>query len=294
MLTKRWTVAVISPEYRDRSNALARPFEFGDGVILECAPKWLKGKEVAKGLGRPYVHELKEAEYVLRKEYFADGFGQEHSDALRQMRRCNVSLWLARPSPIGFTVDLNVLFPDDAPVFAQHIGINNPFIHSPRDARNALSEEDLLKARALYGAMPQEGAVRTAIDVLDRALTEGNWSMRYLVLWIALEALFGPEDSREITHRIALRIAMMNGRTEPADGKKILYRKVKEAYSWRSKVVHGLKLNKLKPEKSVDLRDTSEELIRDALTLILLNPAVLNQLNDRGREDYLDGLVFGE
>jgi len=291
---KRFTIAVITDEYEDAHGALScNPFEIGDGIVIARTPDFLKHGEVVRDLGWPIKDCVEQAKFAFIKEYEADGLGAEHDEALSHIRDCNLALWIAQPSRIGFRYEVNLLFVESDEPFRQHIGLCEPMLCSPSDACNSLTIDDLLKAKDMYKNMPQEGSVRTAILALARALTESNWATRYLVLWIGLEALFGPDDAREMTHRIAERIAMFNGSGLPGADRKTIYRQVKDCYGWRSKIVHGLKLGSLTPQKSGELRDTSERFIRDALTHILLDPAILTEINGSRREQYLDELVFG-
>jgi len=292
MPQKRITVAPITYEYKDPNGVLSEPFELGDGVVITRVPEWLKSEEVMRDLGWPVKAALEKAKHAFLKEYEADGLGAEHDEALAQIRDCNAALWIARPSRISYRCALNVFFSDGDKPFRQQIALFEPIRPSPTDRANALTLDDLSHAKGLYSNMPKEGAVRTAIAALIRGLTEANWAMRYLVLWIGLEALFGPKDGREITYRISQRIAFFNGSGLPSNQKKAICSQAKECYSWRSRIVHGLNLKKLKPEKSGGLRDATEKLVRDALTRALSDPEVLSKLNGKEREQYLDGLVF--
>lgn len=86
---------------------------------------------------------------------------------------------------------------------------------------------------------------RYRLDTMDTAL--GRFSMSYkLQTWlenmvdltIALEALFGPEDNKELSHRIALRCAWLLNVDENVTNNRI-YNQVRTMYDIRSSVVHG-------------------------------------------------------
>ena len=108
--------------------------------------------------------------------------------------------------------------------------------------------ENTRKIFAGIKTVKMQGATWVAIYSLITALMERTWEVRYLLFWIALEALFGSDDPREITYRLSQRTSLFLGRNkEEAKG---LYPRVKEGYGWRSKVVHGMHLGKLHKEES--------------------------------------------
>ena len=81
-------------------------------------------------------------------------------------------------------------------------------------------------------------SVWTAMRALWAALTTTEADIRYSLLWIVLEALFGDEgNSGEITHKLAERIALFL--TNTADEARELYHKTKKSYQKRSIIVHG-------------------------------------------------------
>jgi hypothetical protein len=106
-----------------------------------------------------------------------------------------------------------------------------------------------------------------------------------------LEALFGPEGPSETTYRLAQRIALFLGETR--EDKRRLFDEAKQAYSWRSKIVHGRRLSKLIPEKSEKLSVVAEDLIRAAFVKIVNAPELLRQFDSTNRDEFLDGLSFG-
>ena len=111
--------------------------------------------------------------------------------------------------------------------------------------------------------------------------------MRYLLLWIALEALFGADS--EITFRISQRIAFfISGQAEA----KETFRRMKRAYNWRNKIVHGLRHRELKREESEQVLHDTETAIRKALRRILLDAAMVGNFVDNRREPYLDELAY--
>jgi hypothetical protein len=126
--------------------------------------------------------------------------------------------------------------------------------------------------------------------MLYRGLTESMWEGRYLWQWIVLEALFGPDDPQETTHRLAQRIAIFL--KEDLDSRKTYFQRAKEAYGWRSKLVHGAKLSRLTTEKSKSLTIFTEEVVRGAFHKILLSDQLADVLGGKSRDSYLEDLAL--
>jgi hypothetical protein len=163
----------------------------------------------------------------------------------------------------------------------------------PSYASIDLESSDFLEvftlAKAFQGAR-DEGTVRTATNALGLALSQRSWPLRFLALWLALEGLFGPTDARETTFRLCQRIALfLAGRGE---GAVELFAKVNESYRWRSKTVHGLRLQKLEPNASALLMEEVELLVQRALFKLLASQQLVEVFDSKAREPYLDNLAL--
>ena len=79
--------------------------------------------------------------------------------------------------------------------------------------------------------------MRVALDRFDATYDEYWWITIIVDLTIALEALFGPPETSELSHRLKLRTAFLMGRTE--DEADSLFQQVGAMYDIRSRVVHG-------------------------------------------------------
>lgn len=111
--------------------------------------------------------------------------------------------------------------------------------------------------------------------------------VRYALFWMALEALFGPQDAREITYRLSQRIAFFLGENQTEA--KQFFSLAKKGYGFRSKIVHGRW--KDDPEGVARMADV-EELVRRSFGRILSDAAVRNTFSGKARESYLDELPF--
>jgi hypothetical protein len=112
-------------------------------------------------------------------------------------------------------------------------------------------------------------------------------SVRCLLFWVALEALFGPEDGREITFRLSQRIGffLAVNRQEARQ----LFEMAKAGYGFRSKIVHG----RWKQDPNATKRMAeAESLFRSAFIRVLETPELIETFATKKREAFLDGLAF--
>ena len=284
--------------------ALDVPFDLGNDVLLCARPDWLTQDEITYALGDYDRTLLETSYYVLMQEYNASSFGEPDSawagerprskqqKAEEALNLADTALWLAKPAPIGFRRVVVAHHPSGLWQRVQ-FGWANPLCCRSLDIENEYERSDLQLAKELNCALLTVGrqqAIWIAARTLWLALVTREWPIRYLLLWAALETLFGPEDGREITYRIAQRLAFFisEDRTEA----KKRFQMCKKAYEWRCRVVHGMRLKKLKPQESEGLMHESEFLIRLSIRRILKNKSLMMEINGRNREDFLDNLVF--
>jgi Apea-like HEPN len=79
------------------------------------------------------------------------------------------------------------------------------------------------------------------------------------------EALFCT-DSSEMTHKLAERVAFFLG--ENGAERTSIFKNIKAAYTVRSKVVHGDKIDKKRANQAPDLSRTCDELLRKSLAKV--------------------------
>lgn len=291
MSKKRCTIAPIQPS-GDIGESLDKPVNFGCGVILCVVPDWLKGKQITKHLSEFNREQLSCVKFALMVEYDADSLRE--SKALELITLANLALWIAMPSSIGFDFVVEADFSSNAWSFKRSSDVSLLYPHK-KDAANRPAKKELEFARELHlvlTQLPRDGAVWIAIHTLQIALIEEKWPVRYLLFWIVLEVLFGPEDAREMAYRLSQRIAffLSSNRKEALDLSKV----AKDGYGWRSKVVHGMHLTKLTEEKSEEIAHKVENLVWRALNRLLRDPTLVRKFSGKNRESYLDDLVFGE
>ena len=117
----------------------------------------------------------------------------------------------------------------------------------------------------------------------------GSVEIRYSLFWIALEALFGPKDGRELVFRLSQRIAFFLAKSR--SGARETASIAKKAYDFRSKLVHG---NWQPNAKAEDLMGDTENIARSCLVRMTESETLLDAFMKDSRESFLDNLVFTE
>lgn len=249
------------------------------------------------------IYEFDSAEYMEEKIKREKLLDQRNKAIRRLLMIANLALWLAKPSDLGFNLIIHSKkaikehepkSPFDHTWIAQSISEVQHIIPHDRYAESTLSGDDLALARNLntgLNKMWDNKTILTAVEVLWKALTARLDDVRLLLLWVVLEALFGPEDGREITFRISQRIGFFLGIDRAAA--RAIFSKVKKSYGERSKVAHGAKQTKVASEALLLHILELEEWIRQALLRILNEPDVGKRFSKgKEREKYLDDLPF--
>ncbi len=116
--------------------------------------------------------------------------------------------------------------------------------------------------------------------------------IRHLLLWIALEALFGNDDG-EIRYRLSQRLAffLAQDRAEASQ----FFAEVRRGYDVRCKIAHGGWGPKTQnTDESVALTGSTEEFVRRAFVRLLLDGEAAKQLCGKNRGAFLDRLPFAE
>jgi Apea-like HEPN len=236
--------------------------------------KLLINDEITQGLSDQDRTLLDTTKYVLMQEYeatalhdpdpawFGDTPRSKQDKAEEEINIANIALWIAKPCAIGFR---RVVVPCRRSAVWRRVrfGVANPLIPHAFDVHNVVEGTELKTAKELNGALSALGrgdALWVASRTLWLALLTREWTVRYLLLWTALETLFGPTDAREVTYRLSQRLAFFLSaqRDEARDG----FEAAKRGYEWRCRVVHGMRLSKLKPETSQSLMQEAESMTR--------------------------------
>lgn len=147
--------------------------------------------------------------------------------------------------------------------------------------------DDILSCWKTYDSL-HSGRIRNALDFFFYAWRAYYLEHACLNLSIALESLFSPESSTEVSHQIAYFASRFWSR-EPNE-RENLYRLVKAFYTQRSRLVHGA------APKWEKLRETTPAVFRfcsQVLKRLLLDSNLAGRLNNsKLREGFLNELLF--
>ena len=163
-------------------------------------------------------------------------------------------------------------------------------------AGHVLTKAEIDLARRVYRALarlPRGGSLHQVHGLLWRALITESWDIRFIFLWIVLEALFGSESATgEVAFRLSSRLALFL-ESEGA-GARALYDDAKKSYNVRSRIVHGLRLKNLPDDQADRYMGSLERWVRDSLVKVVLDDRLHETFAGNGREAYLEGLMFGD
>jgi hypothetical protein len=118
-----------------------------------------------------------------------------------------------------------------------------------------------------------------AIEYFNKSYNEPYPRDSFLDLMIVLENLYLKNISQELSYRLSMRMAHVLGNNK--EERIHIYHLIKEAYSLRSKIVHGEKSNVLDKQIFIELR----ELTRKSIIYFLEN-------KDNWDEKKLDELIL--
>jgi hypothetical protein len=260
-------------------------FQFAPNASLVRIPDWLK-KDVSQ-LGQD------EAECTHCFVYESE----DNTPQYDPIYLANLALWLQPLSPVSFTFVFHA--EESSGTFSVLMcERHDRFFYLPNDAlnRGRIACEDLQPAQRLYAALSKirrHSAPWTACRAVTMALQMQRNEIRNLLLWIALEALFGVENGAEIRYRLSQRLAFFiaNDRTEASE----LFAKARRGYNIRCKVAHGgWGPQTQNTDEGVAITGCAEEFVRRSLIRLLQEDGTTEQFCGKNREAFLDGLPFLE
>jgi hypothetical protein len=276
--------------------------DLGGGLRLSATPPWVRSQRLLERASAQDREAVRHASHAFIVSYEAAALGAPDPSCTgigpksiqeSKYELCvlgNLALWLAKPSPVCFTVVIHAPQVEAEPVAQQIQTHASMLLCHPRDIRARITASDLGVAQRLHGglvAVEPASAVFTAIRATWAGLQMNIEPIRYALFWIALEALFGPEDAREITYRLSQRLALFlaGDRREAKD----LFSMAKSGYAFRSKIVHGRWADE--PESSARIAE-AEALVRRSLTRVVESDDLRSTFTGRRREGFLDDLPW--
>ena len=305
-----WRAIAPIWSYRDAHGAIGEGVELADGVCVLPTPEYIRSEQATQYLAAMMRDRVAhESPYSLSLEYEASrhdepdpdwrGPGETTRQGTAQMKLelGSLAMWIARPARVGIEVVFHTSRTDElAPGQISHPDYLRPL---PRDVGDHLNIRDIEVARRLLGVtldIERQDVARTstawsAIRFLLKGLQEDSKEMRLVMLWIAMEALFGSEHATgEIRFRSSQRAAFFVADT--LEEARELFKTAMVSYQWRSRVVHGARLKKLDAAKADEVLGDTENLVRRGLAKVLLDPELVETFTSGRRDEYLDELVF--
>jgi hypothetical protein len=280
---------------------------FADGIVFQDVPEWVREESFLNYLSHHDRQSVLEASQAFVAEYEASAIGEpdpswmgDEPKAIQDIKTesallANLALWLRQPSSVCLTVILHAISwkipgQDEREPLIQRSESQIPIYCHPNDLHNPLTPAHLTKAAELHRVLcsvPRDSAVRTAIRALWTGLTSQALDIRYSLLWVALEALFGANESGEIAYKLSQRIAFFLANT-PEEGRG-LFQTVKKCYGVRSKIVHG----RWKPDPEADqAMGHTESILRTSIRRLLEDPEMMRAFCSKHRDKFLEDWVF--
>lgn len=302
MKTTWMAVAPIENERWSTKSTL--PISFARGVRIDVIPAWVYAGIDSIQIDFTNSQRIKGSKNAFLVEYDAEALGSPDPDDPKTPARdiqtarheaillANLALWIANPNAVGYSSITHFENITLNPLLCQYAQIQS-FSPLGSYAHTVLTNADFLLACSLHAELfdlSRRGPTWLAAYSVSLGLRERDWASRFMQMWIALEALFGPEDAREITFRLAQRLAFFLESDKNLAFE--LFKEIRASYSWRSKIVHGLKLSKLTGEESEVLANSIEHIVATCLRKILLDHSLVHSFDGPQREDFLDKLAF--
>ena len=297
----RWrTIAPISPEYQNREG-IGTVYDLGLGISLGPRASWPVDPTVLPSLGDVYRREIEESGLFMVAEYDAEAMGDpsdvpgftKQALSFRRLREAALALWILRPSRLCFRLGVyHVESEEGLWLHRGHEIFCLSFLALERYRHARLVRRDVLASAELFGALAtilHDGPVWVACRCLFGALQETDPSLRFLLHWIGLEALFGaPNRSRGVGDTLTVRAgAFLQTVGETA---RQIRRALSRSYEYRHAISHGMRLAGL-PSDPEQLILPVEGAMRGALHKILTDSALVSVFNGSTREEYLDSLA---
>ena len=276
-------------------------FEFAGGILLAATPEWVVKDKLLESLSAWDREAMLASPCSLIASYEAAALGdpdpawtgpKPKSIQDKKFELCllaNLALWLTRASPAHFVIVLHAPQVDDT-LLIQSISRHSPLLCHPQDEDARIEATDIPVAVQIHHSLAvitRDTSLSWAVRATWAALQTNAEVIRFALFWMALEALFGPKDAREIAYRLSQRIALFLGENQ-VDAKQF-FSLAKKGYGFRSKIVHGHWKND--PEGLTRMAEV-ENLVRKSFLRILSDEALRNTFSGRERESYLDELAF--
>lgn len=300
-----WHAYGIIVDFYLENGVLNLPLDIGSGVKIEAVPEWINTGDYLDNFSPSERDEISCAKFAFSTSYAAEAIGSRDLEWKGQEPRsiqsaidekfslAGLALWISKPSKFSCGPKLHFEVSNDPGSFRQS-SVSEKIRVSESESEGFPSEEDFASAKDILKALlslERSGNVFMAIKILLHGLQDSVMEIRYLSHWIVLESLFGPEETNETTYRLSQRICFFL-RDKP-DDRNALFKEIKKCYQFRSKIVHGMRSSKSIKNQQDALLIKSESLIRESLARILTDASLVSAFDGKGRDEYLESLIFG-
>lgn len=192
-----WELISVVPNLSDtQCRVLDNNFELAKRLTIGPIPSWVKEDRILDNLSWPDRSMIEKSNYYLRFLYESKGIRSKQREAEELLKYASLALWLAKPVPCGINAHLHFDRPDGQRI-QRSATWGDQLLSHKRDNQNILTRDDLLSAKNLLEQLilipKKQCTMRTSINLLWRALIDPWWQSRYLCMWIALEAMYGPD-----------------------------------------------------------------------------------------------------
>ena len=208
----------------------------------------------------------------------------------------NLSLWLAGISDVAYASLYHIKEDINRAYLFGAASVRQFWPHVADTAQPNL-RIDLRYAKQLniiLNALSPKTTVMQGCQFAVLALREQLWKTRYILIWIALESLFGPDLGGELKYRISLRLAKFHQQNKISTSAEELFTHLKKGYDVRSAIVHGnpnpSKIRKISDQNAFLFR--TEYILRQSLFKILNSNELTDTFNSNHRDLYLDEQIL--
>jgi hypothetical protein len=289
-----WETVAPVVGYQDLAGAFKKRLDLGHGLSVvpfsDCRIDELASFRI--NLSSKDHLEVRAAPAMLVARFHQSPRGGKQADAERLIRKAVVAFWLFRPTAFGLRWVVDTELSGGERNWRGHREYSRSVVPLREGYGNVIQSSDFDAIRQLFNgvvSLPASQPPSLAVALLSRAIGQQDDSIRLVLLWIGLEALFGPSSGVEISHRISERVAFfLEGRGARCQD---VYDETKDNYGWRSKVVHGMKTSGVTLAQSTELLLVAEDLVRRSLTKIL-REGLAKVFSGKARDQYLNSLVF--
>lgn len=288
-----YTISPIKYTHQNDIQKFPDKFYFGHNLYLQRMPTWLTSQKVINPFGENVLADIIKSNHAFVLKYKADALDQSQQDAIQKIYEVNLAFWLIKPSSVKSHRFIHVRKDHNKFLLRQSGSFQELTTHEMDDMA-LLKPIDFREAKTLFNIMAKERkdcSLWMAIRTLWSALITPVWEVRFLFLWIVLEALFGTDT--EINFKLSQRISFFLSRNRrEAKNTRTL---VSKLYGYRNDIVHGMRIfRKLKKEDSAKALHDLESIARKALSKILSEWRTRKLINSKNneREAYLDDLLY--